>query len=73
VCDAAKFALKATDFTESLYQWFVDKAPQDESIDVRARSVDTVIPEIRADRQKQIREYVNEIAKFYKFAETGSP
>lgn len=38
VCDAAKFPLNAKDFPESLYQWFIDKAAQDESVDVRARS-----------------------------------
>jgi hypothetical protein len=38
ICDGAKFALNAKDFPEDLYQWFVDKAARDESVDVRARS-----------------------------------
>jgi hypothetical protein len=38
ICEAAKFGLNAGDFPESLCQWFVKKAAQDESIDVRARS-----------------------------------
>lgn len=38
VCDDAKFALNRSDFPDSLYQWFVNKAPRNESIDVRARS-----------------------------------
>lgn len=42
VCDAAGFALNTRDFPESLYQWFVDKAAHDESVDVRARSARVV-------------------------------
>jgi len=38
VCEAARFGLNSGDFPEGLYQWFVDKASQDESVDVRARS-----------------------------------
>lgn len=38
ICDEAKFALNAQDFPQELYQWFVDRASQDESVDVRARS-----------------------------------
>lgn len=38
ICDGTKFALNAKDFPRELYQWFLDRASQDESVDVRARS-----------------------------------
>lgn len=42
VCDEAKFGLNAGDFPDGLYQWFVNKAPRDASIDVRARSAGVI-------------------------------
>lgn len=38
ICDSAATPLSAQDFPDSLTRWFLDKAPVDESIDVRARS-----------------------------------
>ena len=38
MCDAACSTLSANDFPERLYWWFVDRAPQDKSVEVRARS-----------------------------------
>jgi len=37
VCDSAGFPLKALDFPGNLYRWFIDKAPCDQSVEVRAR------------------------------------
>ena len=38
ICDGTQVPLAAKDFPAPLYRWFLDKAAQDESIDVRARS-----------------------------------
>ncbi|HEY6249019.1 MAG TPA: HEAT repeat domain-containing protein [Candidatus Angelobacter sp.] len=38
ICDAAPLQLEPRNFPEPLYQWFLERAAQDESIDVRARS-----------------------------------
>lgn len=38
ICEGTQVPLAAKDFPQPLYRWFLDKAAQDESIDVRARS-----------------------------------
>jgi HEAT repeats len=38
ICESAKYVLHFTDFPEGLLAWFLEKAVQDESVDVRARS-----------------------------------
>ena len=38
ICEAASLTMGPRNFPEPLYRWFLDKAAQDESVDVRARS-----------------------------------
>jgi hypothetical protein len=42
VCNAAPHTLKASDFSERLYRWFVEMAPQDTSVEVQSRSAHVI-------------------------------
>ena len=47
----------AVEYQDHSFEW-------EEGVDVRA---DVVTPDLSADRQEQIRDDVNEIARFYRF------
>jgi arylsulfatase A-like enzyme len=53
------YVADAVEYDDHLYEW--DNG--------EGASTSTITPEIRVDRQQQIREYVEEIARFYNFAE----
>jgi hypothetical protein len=56
------YVADAVEYDDHFYEWGEGK---------RVTS-DTITSEIRADHRKQIRDYVNEIAKFYNFPETDN-
>lgn len=56
------YVADAVEYKDQFYEWGEGKGV----------SSNTITSEIRADRQQQIREYVNEVARFYNFSETGS-